>query len=144
MIIPDEQFDAEVFPLAYQLTICLICGNLPSPKYSLENCPDKIQRKLIAEMVSETVQMLGGNLQAFRVGKKKIELIIDAPINVEKIFNLTTLGIIEILRKSNQFSNRINLWEPEKQIKSIANLYELEKKIRSVSGEKEIALRKIA
>lgn len=142
MLIRDDQFDAEDFPLAYQLTISLICGNSSSVKSSLENCPDKKQRKLIAEMISETVKMLEGNLLALKVSKKKIELITDASINVEKIFNMTTLGIIEILKSSSQYSELINLWEPEKNIKNLSNTKELEKAIRSVEGEKELALGK--
>lgn len=142
MLIRDDQLDAEDFPLAYQLTICFMCGNSPSIKNSLENCPNKNQRKLIAEMIAETVKMLGGNLSVLRVRKKKIKLIIDSSVNVEKLFNLTTLGIIEILKKSNRFSEQINLWEPEKNIKNLMNDNELEKAVQIIKGEKEIALEK--
>lgn len=142
MLIRDDQLDAEDFPLAYQLTICFMCINSPAIKNSLENCPDKYQRKLIAEMISDTVKMLEGNLLILRVRKKKIKLIIEASVSVEKLFNLTTIGIIEILKKSNRFSEQINLWEPEKKIKNLMNSTELEKALQTVKGEKELALGK--
>jgi len=142
MLIRDDQLDAEDFPLAYQLTICFMCSKSSAIKNSLENCPDKTQRKLIAEMISDTVKMLEGNLLILRVRKKKIKLIIDASVSVEKLFNLTTIGIIEILKKSNRFSDQINLWEPEKEIKNLMNSTELEKAIQTVKGEKELALGK--
>ncbi|MCD9188452.1 MAG: hypothetical protein LUM44_18690 [Pyrinomonadaceae bacterium] len=142
MLIRSDQLDAEDFPLAYQLTICFMCRDSPTVKNSLENCPDKNQRKLIAEMISEAVKVLEGNLLILRVRKKKIKLIIDASVSVEKLFNLTTLSIIEILKKSHRFSEQINLWEPEKDIKNLMSCHEIEKAVRNIKGEKEIALGK--
>lgn len=140
MFIPDDQLEREVFPLAYQLTIYLV-SNWTDGKESLEKYPAQQERRAIKEIVSQQIQRFGNNLQALRVARKKIEIIIDAPAETEKIINSVTLSIIEILRCSKKYSEKINLWEPQKKIESIWTSQSLLNAIQNVNHEKELALK---
>lgn len=116
--IPNEQFEKEDFPLAVQLTIHLR-SNKSAEKYSLEALPDKAQIELIATAVSEMLNFFKNKLLILKIRKNKIEMIVESPANVEKIANGATLCVIEILRRSRRFSEKINLWQPQVEIQNI-------------------------
>ncbi|HQU84628.1 MAG TPA: hypothetical protein PKY59_15935, partial [Pyrinomonadaceae bacterium] len=83
-------------------------------------------------------------LLALNLCKRRLELIIEAPAETKKIISRLTICIIEILKKSDRFSEKINLWQPETKVHNICTQQNLQNAVRSIKNEKELALRKTA
>lgn len=136
MYLRDEQSEEEMIPSAYHLTIWLVSRKSSAVRYSLENYPDRRQQKMISETISENIYSLGYDLRLIKIGKQKIEIIVKSPANVEKIINGATLSIIEFLRKSDQFSEQINLWQPETNVRNLWTRQQLEAAVETLKDEK--------
>lgn len=141
MFIPNEQLEREPTPLAYRITIRLVSNRLATERNSLENLPDRAQRKSIEKTIHDKIGFSGHNLLALNVCKRRLELIIEAPAETKKIINCLTICIIEILKKTGSFSDKINLWQPETKTQHLQTFREIETAIKSIKNERELALR---
>lgn len=140
MFIPREQLENENFPIAFKLTIRIIPEKPANEKSCLEHLPDFRQRKLIKKTITESLCDLGIQLQVLQVSKKKIELVVEAKVEIEKIVGSITLLVIEVLRESGNFSEKINPWQPQKKIESLWTRQSVRKAINEIEGETEKGL----